>query len=280
MDMPNHSSEPSKLEIRNLRFRTRGGEVPRHWLGGRRSVTTFFDTLSVFFPDGEQFFVDAVKAHKDLITDPRLRADVIRFCGQEGIHAREHVRYNEMLDGQGYPGTRLQNRIGRLLGFVRKSTSPRLQLAATCALEHFTAVMATFVLTDPRLLEEAHPEMRALWEWHSAEEYEHRAVAYDVYLAAGGTYGERAFAMVLAALIFWPLVPAQMFEMMKADGTQWSLREWKALYEWLFLDPGPIPGMARRWREYFRRDFHPRGHSVDEVLETWKAAYAERRAAM
>lgn len=278
MATPSHSSDPSRLEIRNLRFRTRGGTVPRHWLGGRRSVTTFFDTLSVFFPDGERFFVDAVKAHKDRLPEGRLRSDVVRFCGQEGVHAREHVRYNEMLDAQGYPGTRLQKRVERILDFVRRTAPPSLQLSATCALEHFTAVMATFLLEDPRLLEEAHPEMRALWRWHAAEEYEHRAVAFDVYAEVGGTYSERVYAMVLAAAIFWTLVPVHQFEMMRADGTQWSLREWRALYRWLFTDPGPMRPMARRWLDYFRRDFHPSDHRSDEVLEAWKAAYAEGRA--
>jgi predicted metal-dependent hydrolase len=275
MTTPVHSSEPTRLEIRNLRFRTRGGEVPRHWLGGRRSVTTFFDTLSVFFPDGERFFVDAVKAHKDRAPEGTLRADVVRFCGQEGVHAREHIRYNEMLDAQGYPATRLQGRVGLLLDVVRRAASPRLQLAATCALEHFTAVMATFVLEDPRILAEAHPEMQALWRWHSAEEYEHRAVAFDLYAAAGGTYSERAYAMALAAAIFWTFVVVHQFEMMRADGTQWSLREWQALYRYLFVEPGPMPGMARRWLDYFRRDFHPRDHEAEEVFGRWKAAYAE-----
>lgn len=260
-----------------MRFGTRSGEVPRHWLAGRRSVTTFFDTLSGFFPDGEQFFVDAVKAHKHLIDDPRLRVDVIRFCAQEGIHAREHIRYNEMLEAQGYPGARLQGRVSRILAFVRRQAPPRFQLAATCALEHFTAVMATFILDEPRLLEGAHPEMRALWRWHAAEEYEHRAVAYDVYLAAGGTYPERVVAMGLAAAIFWTLVVEHQFEMMRADGTEWSLAEWRALYDYLFVDPGSMRGMGRRWLDYFRRDFHPNDHRADEFYDAWKAAYAEKR---
>ena len=35
--------------LRNLRFAI-GDDVPRYWHGGRKSVTTFFDNLSVFFP--------------------------------------------------------------------------------------------------------------------------------------------------------------------------------------------------------------------------------------
>ena len=42
-------------QVRNVRFGT-GPEVPRHWHGGRRAVTLFFDNLSLFFPPGERFF--------------------------------------------------------------------------------------------------------------------------------------------------------------------------------------------------------------------------------
>jgi predicted metal-dependent hydrolase len=94
----------------------------------------------------------------------------------------------------------------RLLARATRRTTPRGRLAATSALEHFTALLAHFVLSDPRLLEGAHPVMAALWRWHAAEENEHKAVAYDVYRQTGGGYIERAAAMAIATVIFWAKV--------------------------------------------------------------------------
>ncbi len=44
-------------EPRNLRFDL--ADVPRYWHGERRSLSLFFDNLSLFFPEGERFFVRA-----------------------------------------------------------------------------------------------------------------------------------------------------------------------------------------------------------------------------
>ena len=278
-----------KLEVRNLRFGT-DDSVPRHWHGGRKSVTTYFDNLSIFFPAGERFFIDSVKAHKHLITDERLLEDVARFCAQEGIHGREHTRYNEMLERQGYPAAKLDAKVERILRFFRRVLPLRTQLSATCALEHFTALMGHYILEDPRLLDGAHPVMRALWRWHAAEENEHRSVAYDVYRAARGPYAERAGTMLVATVIFWTLVIQHQAQMMKADGTHRSIEEWRALFVYLYVEPGGMFGLWRRWLDYFRPSFHPsdpdprarhsrKAATEGDPLERWKDEYARSSAA-
>src|SRR4029077_2358080 len=118
----------------------------------------------------------------DMEGGPAPLAEAVRaFYQQEGYHSREHVRYNEVVAAQGYPVAEMDARVGRLLRLVRRRAPKRRQLAATCALEHFTALMAHLFLSDARLLDGAHPAMAALWRWHAAEENEHKAVAFDVY---------------------------------------------------------------------------------------------------
>lgn len=243
------------MEVRNLRFAF--DDVPRHWHGGQRAITSFFDNLSVFFPHGERFFIDAVKAHKHLVDDEQLRREVAIFCAQEGMHSREHVRYNEMLDRQGYPAKELDAKVKRILDRVRRNSPRRVRLSITCSLEHFTALLAHLVLSDPRLLEGADPQMAALWRWHATEEHEHRAVAYDVYRKTNASYFERASTMLAATGIFWTLVLQHQLRFMKVDGTAWSAREWRALFVYLFIEPGGMVSMWRRWLDYFRPDFHP-----------------------
>ena len=265
-------------QIRNLRVEmgsggSPGGGVPRHWHGGRRSVTAFFDNLSIFFPVGERFFVRSVRAYERRVTDASLRAAVRAFCGQEGIHGREHVRYNEMLEAQGYPVRAMEARVTRLLGLVTRVTPRRSQLAVTCALEHFTALMGEMILADPRSLEGADPTMAALWRWHAAEENEHKAVAFDVFVAAGGTYAERVVAMAFASAIFWAKVFEHQARMMKADGTLGSLAEWRALARYLFIEPGGMAGLLPRYLAYYRPGFHPNDIDSREVFEAWKRGY-------
>ena len=267
--------------VRNVRF-SLDEDVPRFWHGGRKSVTAFFDNLSIFFPVGERFFIASVRAHRHHVKTERLRAEVKLFCGQEGVHGREHDRYNDLLRARGYPVDAMERRIEEIL--ARATRLPRrLRLAATCALEHFTALMAHFLLADPRMLEGADETMAALWRWHAAEENEHKAVAYDVYLAAGGHWVERCLVMAVASAIFWFKIGEQQARMMKADGTLFSLREWSSLVGFLFVSPGGMRRVAGKYFQYFRPGFHPNDIDASGLLEAWQqehgASIAQRDAA-
>jgi hypothetical protein len=262
-----------ELEVRNLRFAV-GDEIPRYWHGGRRAVTLFFDNLSIFFPAGERFFIAAVKAHTDVVKDDKLLRAARDFCAQEGIHGREHIRYNEMVRRQGYPIEAMEKRVEALLARATKRTTPSGRLAATCALEHFTALLAHFVLSDSRLLDGAHPVMAHLWRWHSAEENEHKAVAFDVYRAAKGAYVERVMAMIFATTIFWSKVFEHQVRLMHADGILFSGREWYSLFRFLFIEPGGLARLFFPYWEYYRADFHPWQLDNRDLLQAWKEELA------
>jgi predicted metal-dependent hydrolase len=265
------------LEIRNLRFDL--DEVPRHWNAGRKAVTAFYDNLSVFFPAGERFFIASVRAHADRVKDAALARDVKGFCGQEAVHSREHLRYNDMLRRQGYPIDDMERRVIAILDRVGRRTPKRWQLAATCALEHFTALMGHVLLADRELLEGAHPTMAALWRWHAAEENEHKALAFDVYRAAGGNDVERAALMLAATVIFWSKVVEQQARMMATDGIAFSPREWWSLVRYLFVEPGSMRRLIPLYLRYYRPGFHPNDVDDGGLLEAWRAAYEERRVA-
>jgi predicted metal-dependent hydrolase len=262
----------NEIEVRPLRFQL-DASVPRYWHGGRRWVTTFFDNLSAFFPGGERFFIQSVRAHEQYVTDERLAAAVRAFCGQEGAHSREHARYNAWLIEQGCPVDERERLVAQELQSVARRLPKRVGLALTCALEHFTALMGLAVLEDPRVLEGAHPVMADLWRWHAAEENEHKAVAYDVYLAAGGTYVERTIVMVVVTILFWLQVIVHQVRLTRADGTLWVPREWAALLGFLFVRPGGMRGVFRRYLHYFRPGFHPNDIDSRSVIDAWRRGY-------
>jgi predicted metal-dependent hydrolase len=262
-------SDAEPFPARNVRFAL-DAEVPRYWHGGRRALTLFFNNLSIFFPPGERFFVAAVKRHRHLVRDERLAAEVAAFSAQEGFHGREHVRYNRMLAAQGYPAAAMERRIERILRLVTRVLTPRQRLSATCALEHFTATLAHGVLSEPALLDGAHPVMASLWRWHAAEENEHKAVAWDVYRLAGGGWLERAVIMTLATVIFWALVMTQQVQLMRADGILFSPREWAVLLKFLFVAPGGLRKMWRVYLHYYRPGFHPWHLDNRALVAAWR----------
>ena len=264
-----------ELVVRNLHFAVGVGvgtehDVPKQWHAAGKAVTTFFDNLSIFFPAGERFFMQSVRAHQKAVVDVQLLREVRAFCGQEGVHGREHGRYNERLKASGYPIDAMESRVESLLRLVSRVTPRRVQLAATCALEHFTALMAHMLLGDPHVMDRAHPAMAALWKWHAAEENEHKTVAYDVYLAAGGNYPERVVVMLAASVVFWGKVFEHQVRMMHADGTLTSLAEWQSLVKFLLVDPGPMRGVVRLYFAYYRPGFHPADIDCTALLEHWK----------
>lgn len=267
MTLSSENVVAASFEVRDLRFDT-GEKIPRHWHPAGASVTRFFDNFSLFFPDGERFFVEAVKAHRDQVSDPRLAADLRAFIGQEAMHTREHIRYNQMLAQQGLPARRLEERVRQLLRFVSRRNPPRTRLAITAALEHFTALLAQMLLARPAVLDGAHPTMARLWRWHALEEAEHKAVAFDIYRQVGGPYLERVAVMIGATLIFWAKVIQHQICLMRADGILFSWREWKTLLRFLFVAPGALRGLLRPYLAYYHPQFHP--NQVGEGI--WSAA--------
>jgi hypothetical protein len=274
---PARPDAPDGIVPRDLRFAIE--DLPRYWHGGRRSVTIFFNNLSVFFPEGERFFIASVKAYAERAEALGMGAVVRAFCQQEGYHSREHVRYNEAVAAQGYPVPEMEGRVRRLLRGVRRRAPRRRQLAVTCALEHFTAIMAHLMLSDERLLHGAPPAMAALWRWHAVEENEHKAVAFDLFRAVGGRYAERVVVMVLATLIFWCKILEQQVRMMAADGILGSWREWAALWRFLFVEPGGLRPIFSHYIDYYRRDFHPWDLDNRGLLQAWQQGTAARGGA-
>ena len=169
--------------------------IARHWCAGDAFRTALFNALSMSFPVGEQFFIDSVRGgFKELPPgqQDKFRAEVQGFVGQEATHRRLHALYNAHLGKLGLRNAwepRARKRLELLEG-----ADIRHWLAITAANEHFTAILADFMLHKPDLLGEQDTRLRTLWLWHSAEESEHKCTAFDLYQALGGSHewvGER-----------------------------------------------------------------------------------------
>jgi uncharacterized protein len=266
------------LEVvrRDLRFDVDACDL-RTWHPAGLHVTHFFNALSVFFPEGEKFFIESVRHYRDRIRSPQLAHEVAGFIGQEAMHGREHRRYNEALAEAGLPVDELETALKRFLSSVRADRSAEDALAATIALEHFTAILANGLLTDDRMLEGSDPRIAALWRWHAIEETEHKAVAYDVYeeVTRGDrlAFARRAGVMLHATVSFWTRVFWYHFRLVRADGAAGDLRGWWSLVRFLFVSPGSLRKLTGPWLAYFRPGFHPWQHDNSPLVARWKALY-------
>jgi len=247
--------------------------LPRHGIAGNAVATHVFNGLNLVFPDGERFFIDAVRDHLPALEDPELARQVRGFFGQEARHAREHERYFEALEAQGYE---IRGFLRRFHGFVRFSTRwlPRgLRLAMTAGAEHYTATFGGLALED-ELVANAHPVVRDLIVWHATEEIEHKAVAWDVLQATHPSYALRVAGFVLASLALFGWSAAATRMLLRQDVRAGRLRpeELRAQREELRGRDDAVVGRVRqRIRDYLRRDFHP--NQVDDL------ALAHRRLA-
>jgi len=257
----------STLTVRKLNVDLSHG-FARHWMGGDIYRTAFMNALSMSFPLGEQMFIDSVRAvPADTIADPALRAEVKDFIGQEASHRFVHQQYNAELARQGYDYTLEDNTRKRVELIARLPVQDRL--AITCALEHYTAMLADFVLRHPQWLERAEPQMRTLWSWHAAEESEHKAVAFDVYRAAGGGYWKRALWYLHVSLVFWWDTTRQTAYNLKRDRALWRWRTWRSAAGAWFGRQGLVWHLVKPGLDYLSPRFHPWQHDNRALLQMW-----------
>jgi len=254
---PEATRAPRPIPVRRLAFDFE--RMPRHWFGGDPYLTHLGNALSLTFPEGERFFMDAVRHYEKRITSPALRHEISRFLGQEALHARAHAAFNEWLktclDG-GLDTSAIEQRVSEGLARARER-SPRYQLAMTCALEHFTAMMAELLLDNEELRETVHPEARRLLVWHAIEETEHKAVAFDTYVAAGGTYRLRAISMLVTTVFFIATSASFHERLMRQDPAAAGLGPRLKGFAKLWVSPGWFLKLVPSYLDYFRPGFHP-----------------------
>jgi predicted metal-dependent hydrolase len=251
----------------------------RHWNGGDALRSAYFNALSMSFPVGEQFFIDAVRdGVKALPAERRAAfdADVQGFVGQEATHRRIHALFNGHLARQGCVNTwepRILRRLERMKGF----TDPRHAVAITAALEHFTAILARHLLAHPQWLQGSEPRLATLWLWHASEETEHRSVAFDVYQALGGSLEWRRRWMRLVTFHFVTDVLRQTARNLWHDGELFRWRTWRSAASFFCGKHGIVRHAFKPWLAYFGAGFHPSQQEVplaDEWLKVNAQVYS------
>src|SRR5690349_10449914 len=267
---------PADLSItpRDRRF-GRETAAPRLWHGGRVEATAIYNALSTTFPEGEAFFVESVRAFRH-DAPPKLAEEIKAFTTQEAIHSREHDAFNRRAVDAGYDLGKLETRVEERLA-ITKGRPPVVSLAATMALEHFTAILAHQLLANPSHLQGADKEAADLWRWHAVEEIEHKGVAYDTWLHAtrhwprGKRWKVKAKVMLLVTRNFVVDRTAGALELMRQDGVT-GARAWAQLLWYLWIRPGMFRKIAGAWLKFFLPGFHPWNEDDRHLLAGYDAS--------
>lgn len=267
-DAASPGNDDQDIIPRDIRFGILANPT-RHWLGGDFHQTALIDGLSIFLPEGERYFIRALKHYAGKLDNKQLAAEINGYAVQEAFHTREHEDYNRALAKLGYDVDRMEGPVRQVL---RVDKDPVLRLAVTCAIEHLTATFSTVTLRHPEILEKAAPAYRRLWMWHALEELEHKAVALDVLQSATKKFPAWkryllrtiAFNGVVFNFLLITLRNIKLFA--EVDGVKTGPAFWLRFLRMVFISPGYWRLCAPLMMKYYLPFFNPLNKDDDELV--------------
>jgi hypothetical protein len=241
--------------------------IPRHWLGGSAFKTHLLNSFTLIFPCGERFFIRSVKRCLAKVASPETRAEAMAFIKQEAQHALEHQRFFKILEQQGYNPERIHRLIESLVARVLEPLNgEQFNLALTAGFEHITALLAEISL-EREFLAPAPEELRNLYDWHAAEEIEHRNVAFDVYNEVSGHYFLRILGLFYAYCILGALSSTITAYLLARDGELLSLKTMRDALDMMLVKEKLFFRGISIFARYLDPGFHPSKENVDSLAE-------------
>lgn len=231
--------------------------MPRYWFHGDQFKTLLFTALSCTFPEGERFFMRSVRYYQKKIRSAELREQVKGFIGQEAHHGKEHDAFNAFMQSKGVPTAKVDQFVREGMTRIESWISPERRLAKTCALEHFTAMLAELVLENDDFLQGMDERMLPLWLWHAIEESEHKSVAFDVYAEQVNNYWVRTSEMALTTVEFVGFTILHYFQLRAGMDDKVDWRSVAKGFNWLLGKPGWLRKIGGHYLSYYRPGFHP-----------------------
>ncbi len=281
--MNNTLPKPStKKQITPLKLRFSFSEenTKSTWIKDDPFTSHFMNAMSLTFPDGERFFMDAVRSFKNEIKDEAIQKDIQGFIYQEAFHGNAHENFNKFLKDQGYPVEKLTYLVKVLLKKIQEVCDSQkhldtVPLAITCGLEHITAILGNLLLTNHGLTNKMDKNMQTLWLWHALEELEHKAVAYDVYSTVQQNYFERIFFFLVGTVAFLLAIHAFQFILLEKDNMN-TLKTWVVGLNRLYGIGGYVSSTIPTWVTYLRPGFHPwKEQDNSFLIGPWKNIITE-----
>ncbi|EKF74709.1 hypothetical protein A11A3_06793 [Alcanivorax hongdengensis A-11-3] len=275
--VPKAAAQKPDVPIRHMDFQFDPKDLDDTFFRNTELASAYFEALSIFLTFGEDLVIDTARYHRQFVKDPELKRLVTALIGQEAIHSKMHNEFNDVLAKHRFPVPLYRFLADKVFEHGFKKLSNRMQLSLMAGIEHFTAVLAEYMMKHEEIFYESQDEkQRALWMWHMLEESEHKDIAYDVFQELSGDYGlrMRGFALAAFTIIFLIPVSASLIPVMRKPRNLLSPRYWNDVRRSLGLLAGPKDGVygstIKHLLDYTRRDFHPSDHDTTAYLEYYK----------
>jgi len=242
-------------------------DLPLYYFKGNPLLSHLLTALSLTFPNGERFFVHSVRNVRAQILDEQLQKDISGFIGQEAMHSHAHEDFNDFAKSKGLDVQPIIDFEHDKIEQIKGRLTHKQQLAITCALEHFTAIIARYVLENPDFRNGLHPQAARLWLWHALEETEHKAVAFDTYQTVFADQNVRKRVMRIISVTFLTRISQLTLKLLLNDpvGRLQFKQHWHGLREIGKL----IKTLAPAYLDYYQDGFHPNQHDTQALTAYW-----------
>lgn len=253
--------QPRKPDVEAVR------KLPKLWFGGNPAITAASNVFSIYIPPGERFFIRSVRHYKDRLKDPEQIALVRAFMQQETLHGKAHDDYNDSFRDYGLDVDFESHYAEKTFNWIEKYVPAKLCLGMTVFSEHLTAVGAASSFVDKNFIEWADDDAVEFWQWHAAEELEHKAVAFDVLTRVGGGYFTRVFSALLTLVLMIVPLFRSYKRVYRALNTRMTKEHRRQLRTMQNSDAAKI--QMKLILEYFKPGFHPWKQDDSGLLRDW-----------
>jgi predicted metal-dependent hydrolase len=254
-----------------------------HWNPKEPEYAQLLNGLSSGFPLLEPFLIKVVRQARELAPE-HMKKDIDLFIAQEGRHFKQHAKFNQLLYDAGYDLDPVMKELQA--GYERCLTKKSLKfnLGYCDGFETFGPMLSYFFFQHPpgmELMKDWDEPTVYLWMWHLCEEFEHRAVCYELYKALYGGYSSylyRCWMMWYSMIQLFGYGLKAYFRIIKKDRESMSFRQRMASrvrFIKVFWKVASFIG-GHMIKLCMRRDYDPRALHEPEPVTLWRKETSER----
>ena len=249
---------PDAIEPRQTYFKF-SPEIPKLWVDGESyAYAHLLNAFNLFVPHREVMVAHTIRTYIDNVNDTHLKHQMRGFIAQEIMHGQAHAKFQNILRSQGY-------KIDGFLQFshwfyntlMPKLMGTKICLAITAAFEQYVAAMIIKFLGS-NFLDNADPQAKELFQWHSIEEVEHHVIPYEVLSQVDNSYLLRLVGAIGALIEMFTFNFLGAFYLLAQDKQLFSYRTWQDLGQFLFEQEYGVARLSQSiFLQYIRPNYHP-----------------------